>query len=161
MKGLILKSLLVVMLVISLGNYLVYLKTGRIPLVDMRAAMGDDWLVDLRELLSPEQLTEDAKQLVQKAADSYGEAPPPAPTKVYKWTDEHGQVHFGDAPKAANAEPLELDLRNSISAPEPSATLDEATGSDASGDAGLTPIEKARAAVEAMEAKAQQQEQGY
>lgn len=161
MKGLIVKSLVVVMLALGIGNYVVYLKTGHMPLVDMRKAMGSDWLVDLRELLSPAQLTEDAKQLVQKAADSYAEAPPPAPTKIYKWTDEHGQVHFGDAPKAANAEQLELDLRNSISAPEPSVTLVEPTGSDASDDAGLTPIEKARAAVEAMEAKAQQQEQGY
>ncbi len=117
---------------------------------------GDDWLVDLREMLSPSQLTADAKKLVNDVADQYGDSSSGA-AKVYKWTDANGQVHFGDAPKSENAQQIEVDLRNAIASP--GAATNVATESGDTVGAELTPLEKARAAVEAMEARTQQQEQ--
>lgn len=151
MVRLMFKSLVVVVFVVFIGNYIIYLKTGQMPLRDMQQRSGDDWLVDLRELLSPAQLAEDARNLVNNAT---GEG---ATAKVYKWTDANGQVHFGDAPKSDNAQQLEVDLRNTMASPETITNLSAEPGATAGDES--TPLEKARAAVEAMEARIQQQEQ--
>lgn len=151
MVRLMFKSLMVVVFVVFIGNYIIYLKTGQMPLRDMQQRSGDDWLVDLREMLSPSQLTEDAKKLVD---DVTGEG---ATAKVYKWTDANGQVHFGDAPKSDNAQQLEVDVRNTIASPGTITNVSAEPGATAGAE--QTPLEKARAAVEAMEARIQQQEQ--
>lgn len=166
MKRLLFKSLMVVFLVFFIGNYLVYLKTGQMPLRDIRERMGDDWLVDLRELLSnklsPDQLAADAKQAMKSVSDKVSEPEAPAPTKVYKWTDANGQVHFGDRPVASGAEQIEVDTRNAISAPEETdgdfgqATAPLVTTQKSATESAL---DKARAAAEAMKQRVQQQEQ--
>ena len=158
MKRLLFKSLTVVLLVFFIGNYLIYLKTGQMPLRDMREHMGDDWRVDLQELLSPDQLAADAKQAMKNVADKVSEPEPAAPTKVYKWTDANGQVHFGDKPVASSAEEIEVDVRNAISAPEevaPVAERDVAPRATVQESA----LDKARAAAEAMKQRVHQQEQ--
>lgn len=161
MFRLLFKSVVVLLLVLGVGNYLVYLKTGQMPLRDMRERMGSDWLVDLRELFSPNQLAVDAKQVVKKVSDKVSEPEPAAPTKVYKWTDEDGQVHFGDKP-ANGAEQVEVDTRNAISAPEETGgdpgqeTAPQTSGGQAVQESVL---DKARAAAEAMKQHVQQQEQ--
>jgi len=157
MKGLLFKSIVVVLLVFFIGNYLIYLKTGQMPLRDMRERLGDDWMVDLREQFSSDQLAADAKAAMKSVTDQYSEPEPVAPTKVYKWTDVNGQVHFGDNPAAGDAEQIEVDTRKAISAPEaadinveqpePKVTAQESA------------LDKARAAAEAMKQRAQQQEQ--
>lgn len=158
MFRLLFKSVVVLLLVFFIGNYLIYLKTGQMPLRDMRERMGDDWLVDLRELLSPDQLAADAKQAMKSVSDKVSEPETPAPTKIYKWTDANGQVHFGDKPLASDAEQIEVDMRDAISAPEeapqiaepqiaPKVTVQESA------------LDKARAAAEAMKQRVQQQEQ--
>src|SRR6188768_3750712 len=100
MFRLLFKSVVVLLLVLGIGNYLVYLKTGQMPLRDMRERMGEDWLVDLRELLSdqlsPDQLAADAKKAMNNVSAKVSEPEPAVPTKIYKWTDAKGQVHFGD-----------------------------------------------------------------
>lgn len=163
MARLIMKSLVVLVLMIGIGNYLVYLKTGQMPLRDMHARMGDDWLVDLRELLSdklsPNQLAADAKEAMENVSDKVSKPETPAPTKVYKWTDANGQVHFGDKPLASDAEQIEVDTRNAISAPESSGwSKPEPTSEQVATDTS-SPLEKARAAAEAMKQRVQQQEQ--
>lgn len=158
MKRLLFKSLTVVLLVFFIGNYLIYLKTGQMPLRDMRERMGDDWRVDLQELFSPDQLAADAKQAMKNVADKVSEPEPAAPTRVYKWTDANGQVHFGDKPVASSAEEIEVDVRNAISAPEevaPVAERDVAPQANVQESA----LDKARAAAEAMKQRVQQQEQ--
>ena len=158
MKRLLFKSLTVVLLVFFIGNYLIYLKTGQVPLSDMRERMGDDWLVDLQELLSPDQLAADAKQAMQNVADKVSEPEPEAPTRVYKWTDANGQVHFGDKPVVSSAEQIEVDTRNAISAPEEIAhTAEQHSAPEVSVQASA--LDKARAAAEAMQQRVQQQEQ--
>ncbi|MEC9340648.1 MAG: DUF4124 domain-containing protein, partial [Pseudomonadota bacterium] len=42
--------------------------------------------------------------LTGAAAAAYGE--------VYRWVDEHGNVHFGDRPGGREAETVELDERS-------------------------------------------------
>lgn len=159
MGRLLFKSLVVVLLVLGIGNYMIYLKTGNMPLRDMREQMGSDWLVDLSELFSPDQLAADAKQAVKDIADDYSDPEPAAPTKVYRWTDANGQVHFGDKPVVADAEQIEIDTRNTISAPDakagrfmtPAATHQQSVSESA--------LDKARAAAETMKQRVQQQAQ--
>lgn len=162
MFRLLFKSVVVLVLVFAIGNYLIYLKTGQLPLHNMRERMGGDWLVDLRELvsnkLSPDQLAADAKGVMKSVSDQVIEPDTPAPTKVYKWTDANGQVHFGDKPVTSDAEQIAVDTRNAISAPEQSAdrvTSPTPTTKTVSESA----LDKARAAAEAMKQRAQQQEQ--
>jgi glutaredoxin len=39
---------------------------------------------------------------------------------IYKWTDENGRVHFGDAPQTTeNSEPVDLGRINTYNAPSP------------------------------------------
>lgn len=159
MGRLIIKSLVVVLLALGIGNYLIYLNTGNLPLGDLRERMGDDWLVDLREAFSPSRLAVDAKQVVKDVADKYSGPEPVASTQVYKWTDVDGQVHFGDKP-AVGAEQIEVKMRNAISAPDntgsgagqgsPKTVIPQATQE--------SPLDKARAAAEAMQQRVQQQE---
>ncbi len=158
MFRLLFKSVVVLLLVFFIGNYLIYLKTGQMPLRDMRERMGDDWLVDLRELFSPDQLAADAKQAVKNVSDKVSEPEPVAPTKVYKWTDANGQMHFGDKPVARDAEEIEVDVRNAISAPEESTPIADQQDA-APATVQESALDKARAAAEAMKQRVQQQEQ--
>lgn len=159
MKRLLFKSIVVVLLVFFIGNYLIYLKTGQMPLRDIRERMGDDWMVDLREMFSPDQLATDAKQAMKNVSDQYSEPEPVTPTKVYKWTDANGQVHFGDKPLASNAEQIEVDTRNAISAPEEAVRIADQQEVAPKVSAQESALDKARAAAEAMKQRVQQQEQ--
>lgn len=159
MFRLLFKSVVVLLLVFFIGNYLIYLKTGQMPLRDMRERMGDDWLVDLGELYSPDQLAADAKQAVKKVSDKVSEPETPAPTKVYKWTDANGQVHFGDKPIASGAEEIEVDTRNALSAPEETASVGDQQEAAPQATVQESALDKARAAAEAMRQHVQQQEQ--
>ncbi|HCS66046.1 MAG TPA: hypothetical protein DIW64_19325, partial [Cellvibrio sp.] len=148
MFRLLFKSVVVLLLVFFIANYLIYLKTGQMPLRDIRERMGDDWLVDLRELFSPDQLSADAKQAMKSVSDKVSESETPAPTKVYKWTDANGQVHFGDKPLASNAEQIEVDTRNAISAPEEAARIADQQEAAPKVSAQESALDKARAAAE-------------
>lgn len=159
MFRLLFKSVVVLVLVFFIGNYLIYLKTGQMPLRDMRERMGDDWLVDLRELFSPDQLAADAKQAMKNVSDKVSEPEPIEPTKVYKWTDANGQVHFGDRPVASGAEQIEVDTRNAISAPEETASISDQQDAAPKASVQESALDKARAAAEAMRQRVQQQEQ--
>ena len=159
MKRLLFKSLTVVLLVFFIGNYLIYLNAGQMPLRDMRERMGDDWWVDLQELWSPNQLAADAKQAMKTVADKVSEPETAPPTTVYKWTDANGQVHFGDKPVASNAEQIAVDTRNAISAPKVSAPIREQRPAEPKAPVQESALDKARAAAAAMELRVQQQEQ--
>ena len=162
MKRLLFKTLIVVLFVFFIGNYLIYLKTGQMPLRDMRERMGEDWLVDLRELFSPDQLAADARQAVQTVSDKVSKPEPAVPTTVYKWTDANGQVHFGDRPVANGAQQIEVDTRNAISAPEETGPVARQRAISHTTEQQSLPgsaLDKARAAAEAMKQRVQQQEQ--
>lgn len=159
MGRILFKSLVVVLLVLGIGNYMIYLKTGNMPLRDMRERMGSDWLVDLREMFSPDQISNDAKQAVQSIADKYSDPEPAAPTKVYKWTDANGQVHFGDKPAVVGAEQIEVDMRNTISTPDAKAGRSMTPAATNQQSVSESALDKARAAAEAMKQRVQQQEQ--
>lgn len=154
---LLFKSLVIVLLVAGIGNYLVYLKTGQLPLNNARERM-DNWMVDLRHFFSPEHIKTDTKQVMDKIAKQYKEPEPVAPTKVYKWTDADGRVHYGDKPQVANAEQVEVKIQNAISAPTTNQSADnkDAVAAQSNGD---SPLEKARAAAEIMRQRIQAQEQ--
>ncbi|PUA29418.1 MAG: hypothetical protein B0W54_02190 [Cellvibrio sp. 79] len=145
----IFKSLVVILLVLGVGNYLVYLKTGQFPITAIRENYNGDWLAALKESFSPDDLVSTAKKTVDDLTND--EADKPAPTKVYKWTDADGVVHYGDRPDTAGAEQVEVKIQNAISA-------DEIQSKPASSSASQTPLEKARAAAESMKVRSQQQE---
>lgn len=163
MKRLLFKSAVVVLLVFFIGNYLIYLKTGQLPLHDMRERMGDDWQVDVRESLlnklSPDQLAVDAKQAMKNLSDKVSEPEAPAPTTVYKWKDANGQVHFGDKPVASDAEKIQVNTRNAISAPQQTSYVAERQDTAPKASAQQSALDKARAAADAMKQRVQQQEQ--
>lgn len=159
MKGLVFKSLVVVLLVFFVGNYLIYLKTGQLPLRDLSESLGSDWLVDVRELLSPEQLAVDAKGAMQSVVDRVSVSDAPAPVTVYKWTDENGQVHFSDKPVANGAAQVDIELRNAIADPDGAVTQTASPSAAAPKSVSESALDKARAAAEAMKQRAQQQEQ--
>ncbi|MEN0038852.1 MAG: DUF4124 domain-containing protein [Cellvibrio sp.] len=159
MGRLLFKSLVVVLLVFGIGNYLIYLKTGNMPLRDMRDQFGGDWFAGLRDSVSPDQLATDAKQAVKGIADKYSGSEPAAPTKVYKWTDANGQVHFGDKPTAAGAEQVEVKIQNAISEPDDKVKKSTATAVANEQSGSESALDKARAAAEAMKQRVQQQEQ--
>ncbi|WP_049630298.1 DUF4124 domain-containing protein [Cellvibrio sp. pealriver] len=163
MLRLLFKSVVVLVLIVGIGNYLVYLKTGQMPLRDMHEQLGDNWFADLRASFSTEQFTNDAKQAVNDISSQYGGQEQAAPTTVYKWTDADGQVHFGDKPQNANAEQVEVKIQNAISAP---VETQSDKGADAVNPQAInqqpmvnSALDKARAAAEAMQQRIQQQEQ--
>lgn len=152
MMRLLFKSVVVVLLAVGIGNYLIYLKTGQIPIHDLRERWGSDWLVDMQEKYSPDQLAENAKKTV--ASLTQDESDQPVPTKVYKWTDANGHTHYGDKPANAGAEQVEVEIRNAISPPDNA----HSNPVPAQTDTAQTPLEKARAAAELMKTRTQQQE---
>lgn len=100
---LVFKCLVVVVAVLGITNYLIYLKTGQVPARDLRMYWDSDWLADIQEKYAPGQLAEKAKDAVNSLAP--GES---APTKVFKWTDANGQVHYGDKPNEKARESVEV-----------------------------------------------------
>lgn len=159
MKRLVMKSLVVVLLVFGVGNYLIYLKTGQTPVLDMRDKISNNRFNDLLQSFSAEKITADARAAADKVVNQLSTTEP-TDTTVYKWTDAEGRVHFSDKPLVQHAQQIEVEMRNAISAPEPAwpkptvSTKDTAVG-------GASPLEKARAAAEAMNVRAVQQEQSY
>jgi hypothetical protein len=151
------RALVIILLVAGIGNYLTYLKTGQLPLNDWRGRL-ESWMVDLRQSFSPDQLTAEAKQTADKIASQYQQAEPAAPTKVYKWTDAEGRVHYGDKPKVANAEQVEVKIQNAMSAPAVNRSLDE-TDLEVASATGDSTLDKARAAAELMRQRIQAKEE--
>lgn len=150
----IVKSLVVVLVAFGVGNYLIYLKTGQFPVNNIRENYNGDWMAAIKESFSVDKLLTSAKKNIDEFTDD--EAAKPAPTKVYKWTDANGQVHYGDKPQNVAAEQVDVKIQNAISAPDQQAA--EAIVDGPVSAQQQTPIEKARSAADAMKARTQAQE---
>lgn len=150
---LLFKALVVVMLAAGIGNYLVYLNTGQLPLRDFSNRLSSS-LANLKDEYAPGQLADKAKRTVDGLTQ--GETASAASAKVYKWTDANGQVHFGDKPQNAGAEQVEVKIQNAISPPDDQTA--EAAAEEPARAQQQTPLEKARAAAESMKARVQEQE---
>lgn len=161
MKRVLMKSLVVLVLAMGIGNYLIYLKTGQMPILAMRDKIDDSGVSALFQSFSADKITADARAAANKVVNQLSTTEPATEVKVYKWTDAEGRVHFSDKPLVQNAESITLDTRNAISAPEsaslpkPNISASDKTAAEPS------PLEKARAAAEAMNTRAAQQEQSY
>lgn len=150
---LVFKAIVVVVLAAGIGNYLIYLKTGHMPLRDFSSHLASGF-ANLKEEYAPGQLADKAKKTVEGLTQD--EATKTAPTKVYKWTDTDGRVHYGDKPQSIDAEQVEVKIQNAIS---PSGQQNTAAIAEESTQVQeQTPLEKARAAAEAMKARVHQQE---
>ncbi len=158
MKRLIMKSLVVLIFIAGIGNYLVYLKTGQMPLIAIGDTLADKSPADLLPNFSAEELASDARSAAGKVVGQFSSTEPATEVKVYKWKDADGRVHFSDKPQA-NAQQIAVDTRNTLSpaAPQPGSykTTEAPTGDKAS------PLDKARAAADAMNQRAAQQEQDF
>jgi hypothetical protein len=148
----IFKLLVAIVLVLGVGNYLVYLKTGQFPVSTIRENYKGDWLAAIKESFAPGELISEAKKTVDDLTRE--EPAKPAPTKVYKWTDANGQVHYGDRPDSAGAEQVEVKIQNAISAPDQPAPAVEKVN----GVSPQSPLDKARAAAKSMESRVREQE---
>jgi hypothetical protein len=163
-KGLIVKSLVVVVLALGASNYLIYLKTGRFPAAEWRKTWSTQGLVDWYEALSFQDWGAKSRRLGDQWLDS-GAGTKAAPVKVYKWTDAQGQVHY-DQQAHSGAEVLEIhpdDSRMSAPSPVPAqpnpAPLQTNTAPASGDDASV--LEKARAAADAMNQRYKEQEQNF
>lgn len=159
MKSLIMKSLMVLVFVAGIGNYLVYLKTGQMPLLAMRDQFAGKSPGDFLPRFSADQLASDAREAAHKVANQLSNEEPAPEVKVYKWTDAEGRVHFSDKPQSQNAQQITVDTRNTLS-PTSTQPATHSANETAAGDT-ASPLEKARAAADAMNRRAAQQEQGY
>lgn len=165
MKRLLVKSLVAILLALGIGNYLIYLKTGQIPISALRDSIGNTG-GDLFPTFSSDNIKAEVRAAANKVVNQLSATEPATATTVYKWTDAEGRVHFSDKPLVQNAQQLEVKIRNAISAPEPSMLSNPDTSLNKSSTDGqlsenASPLEKARAAAEAMNARAAQQEQSY
>jgi len=149
MMRLIFRTLVLVVLLFGIANYLIYLKTGQPPFNSVRENYNGNWLAAIKDSFSSSALVERAKKTVDDL--SAEEPAKPAPAKVYKWTDAEGVVHYGDRPDSAGAEQVEVKIQNAIS-------VDEFKSGSTNSSSPQTPLEKARAAAESMKARSQQQE---
>ncbi len=149
---LLFKALVVVVLAVGIGNYLIYLKTGQLPINSVRENYNGDWLAAVKESFSSSQLA------ARKTMDALtkDESSQPAPARVYKWTDANGQVHYGDKPQGTGSEQVEVKIQNAISPPDQQG-LEEEVEKPAQAQQ-QSPLEKARAAAEAMKTREQEQE---
>lgn len=160
MKRLIMKSLVVLVLIAGIGNYLVYLNTGQMPVLAIRDHLAGKSLGDFLPSVSVDQLATEARSAAGKVVDQFSTAEPDTKVKVYKWTDSEGRVHFSDKPLVQEAQQIAVDTRNAISAPEKSSpTIPKAAATQPAAEP--SPLEKARAAAEAMNNRTAQQEQDY
>lgn len=159
MKSLIMKSLMVLIFVAGMGNYLVYLKTGQMPLLAMRDQFAGKSPGDFLPDLSTEQLASDARDVADKVVNQLSDEESGAEVKIYKWTDADGRVHFSDKPQAQNAQQITVDTRNTLP-PVSTQSATHKVNETAAGDT-ASPLEKARAAADAMNRRAAQQEQDY
>lgn len=156
MKSIVMKSLVTVVLALGIGNYLVYLKTGQMPVMAMRDSLS-------HSIATPSlsgvgnglaAAVSEAKTTLARQLPA-GVSAPAAP--VYKWTDEQGVVHFSDKPLGPDAEAVTLATPNRLTSdalPSAPGALGDILSSDET-----SPVEKARAAAEALNQRARQYDQ--
>jgi hypothetical protein len=161
MKKLLVKSGVVILLGAGIANYMIYLNTGRMPAREFYDSADGDWRAKLSQWWSPEDLLQEAELKLKSATDKYTEREQPASVKVYKWTDAQGRVHFGDRP-STGAEQLEVNIGDTISAPEQTASPSRVHRPESSpGLVDESPLAKARAAAEAMRQHNSAQDSSY
>lgn len=147
MMRLIFKALVVVVLAVGLGNYVVYLNTGKLPLSDLKSKLSLSSLD-----FSPTQVFENTKRATTDAVgEHFSSKSETSATKIYKWTDEDGVTHYGERPVGANAQALDVNDGNvTILSIDDSAKAELEEAPPVPGEP-QTPLEKARAAAEAMQ----------
>lgn len=137
------KILVVLGVVVGIANYVIYLQTGRMPV--------QEWVKNIS--LNPGDMASEAKNLGKNVID---QVKPSEPLKVYKWTDENGVVHYGERPANEAAQEVSIDTdHNVVSGPAPGVPAGETTDPVQDQQA---PLEKAKAAAEAMKARIKEQE---
>ncbi len=146
MKMLLFKLFAVVVIVAGASNYLIYLKTGHMPL--------REWVADLKNMKAPS-----AEDVLDKVKDS-------APigdkkVKIYTWKDENGQVHYSNqeekAAKGAQEKMVSTKL-NTIPSVKPRASADSSGNSQPDAPADMDEqIRRLREAKQMHDTQLQQQ----
>lgn len=149
MKTLIIKSIMLVIIIVALGHYALYLKTGQLPWVN--------WQGPAISLPSWPLSTEHTNSIL-----------PSSKTKIYTWVDEQGVLNYSQESPPANLASKEIEVDGNINLmqatplPKPS-NADTPTGrrslllGDGSpSDDARSPIEKAEDARALLEAREQE-----
>lgn len=156
MMRLVFKALVVVVVAIGIGNYVVYLNTGRFPMNEWR----NNFTLDSMRF-SPSNMLENTKRATADAvADHFPGDASSSTTKIYKWTDQQGVVHYGERPVDGHAQALTVDDGKVTIMPSPKAPAERREQTQSETTEAQTPIEKARAAAEAMQ-KHHEAQAGY
>ena len=154
MKTLLLKTLLLTGVIVGISNYVIYLKTGRMPIKEW--VQNGNWSFNL----SADQLAEKAEKMGKGVMDQVSPTSN-EPTKVYKWTDADGVVHYGERPAGEGAQEMAIDTDQNVFTAQDQSSNPPAnsTGSEQDPADQQAPLEKARAAAEAMKARMESQEE--
>jgi hypothetical protein len=143
--GLIRKSLVAVGLAAGIANYFVYVNTGKVPLADLYERWGSGWT---SKVANPTQLLQGTTQLLERSVDT-GKA---VDGVAYRWRDSDGVMHFSDK-RPAGVDPSTIE---EVRIPAPAMILaspDTDLSPRSTTDTAGSPIEKARAAAQALEAR--------
>ena len=165
MKGLLFKCVVAIFLAAGIANYLIYLKTGNMPLVDWKNKIAGLDVSNRLKSFSPKDVLPDAKQSIEKLMPDSLSSSSEAPVKIYKWKDNKGVVHYENRP-VDGAQEMLVDVNSNILKQEgqtitakPAATPDEHVDDDNVDE--QSPIEKARAASELMKKHTESVEQAH
>jgi hypothetical protein len=152
MKALLLKTLVFTGVIVGISNYVIYLKTGRMPIKEW--VQSGNWSFDW----SADQLAAKAEKMGKGVMNQVSPTST-EPTKVYKWTDADGVVHYGERPAGDGAQEMSIDTeQNVFNAPSSNLPANSTGGEQDPGDQ-QAPLEKARAAAEALKARMESQEE--
>lgn len=108
MKAIAVKSVVILVVVLGLVNYVVYLQTGQMPVIKFAERISDFSLSlpDMPDVKLPETI----KQLGNST-----DLLPATQTRIYKWTDRQGVVHYGEEPPPdGHAEMLMIDSNTNL-----------------------------------------------
>ena len=165
MKGLILKCIVATFLAIGIANYLIYLKTGNMPIIEWKNKFSQMHFASELKKFSTKNVLPDAKQSIEKLMPESMSSTSEAPVKIYKWKDNKGVIHYENRP-VNGAHEMSVDVNSNILKHEslPTDTKPASNQNDVNSQIDsteLSPVEKARAASELMKAHTEAVEQAH
>lgn len=165
MKGLIFKCVVAIFLAAGIANYLIYLNTGNMPVVDWKNKFSHMDIAGQLKSFSPKNVLSDAKQSIKKLMPTSMSSTNDAPIKIYKWKDNKGVIHYENRP-VDGAQEMLVDVNSNILKQEsggidakPADNSDEHVNEENIDE--QPAIEKTRAASELMKAHTQAVEQAH
>lgn len=101
MKKAIIKSFMVAFILIGLANYFIYLQTGQLPFKKFKESLPEVSMpkLSMPKLSMPSMEELNPAGIIEKISAGEGaELLPSNQTKIHKWVDDKGVVHYSETP---------------------------------------------------------------